>query len=259
MSDAPHANPGQGGRDQYKRHIDGNVRVSGQIEVHSPPDSGKEETPEQKKARSYRFYGFAVSVLTLLAVIIYAGLTAWQAYLTQRISKAAQRQLEFAKEQQRSSVQVSFDMSSITNEKFKTLEIPFEIENLGKLTASKIVIRTKIEVPLSSEEPSFDLDHPTMRMTHVPLYPTAKSPLSAMSTENGAVQKVPEYISKDLADGKRYVVLFGRIDYEDRLGHWWIQFCGWKPLLTHDVPAGTQAQAARCIDFNVDGGTPNKE
>jgi hypothetical protein len=82
MTDDRHPDPNKGGKEQYKRHVDGNIRVSGQIEVHPPPDSTKEETPEQKKARSYRFINFVVSVLTLIGVIVYAGLTYWMGYMT---------------------------------------------------------------------------------------------------------------------------------------------------------------------------------
>ncbi|HEX4486881.1 MAG TPA: hypothetical protein VH088_11470, partial [Terriglobales bacterium] len=82
-----HSDPDNHGKDQYKRHVDGSIRVSGQIEVHPPPNTNKEETPEQKKARSYRFLNFVVAAATLLAVVIYAGLTFWQACLTQVVIK----------------------------------------------------------------------------------------------------------------------------------------------------------------------------
>ena len=81
-SDQSHPEPHKGGKDQYKRHVDGNIRVSGQIEVHPPPNTNNKETPEQEKARSYRFANFVVSALTLIAVVIYAGLAGWQGLLT---------------------------------------------------------------------------------------------------------------------------------------------------------------------------------
>jgi hypothetical protein len=88
-----HPDPDNTSKDQHQRHVNGSIRVSGQIEVHNPPDSAKEETPEQKKTRTYRFANFVVSTLTLLAVVIYAGLTAWQACLTRDISRTANAQL----------------------------------------------------------------------------------------------------------------------------------------------------------------------
>jgi hypothetical protein len=81
MTDERSPDPNKGGRDQYKRHIDGSIRVSGQVEVHPPPDSIETENADREDQKSHRNKNFVVSVLTLMAVVFYAGLTFWQGTL----------------------------------------------------------------------------------------------------------------------------------------------------------------------------------
>lgn len=62
--------------------------------VPPPPVTLEQDSPERKKARSYRSFNAFVSGLTLLAVIVYAGLTAWQAYLTNQIVTLTRQDFE---------------------------------------------------------------------------------------------------------------------------------------------------------------------
>src|SRR5277367_4039703 len=87
--DKSHPDPRQGGRDQYRRHVDGDIRVSGQLEVHAPPDTVKGDNSHRKDEAAYRKRNFIVSLMTLLAVVIYAGLTAWQGCSTKKATDAA--------------------------------------------------------------------------------------------------------------------------------------------------------------------------
>jgi hypothetical protein len=80
--DKSHAQPDKGGREQYKRHVDGDITVRGQIETHLPPESAHKHDAEREQDAAAHRKNFVVGLLTLIAVTIYAGLTAWQAYLT---------------------------------------------------------------------------------------------------------------------------------------------------------------------------------
>jgi hypothetical protein len=84
MPNGRHPNPDQGGREQYKRHVDGEISVRGQLEVHPPPDAAKAENTDKEDQKSHRNKSFVVSIFTLIAVVIYAGLTAWQGCLTRQ-------------------------------------------------------------------------------------------------------------------------------------------------------------------------------
>lgn len=88
MTDQGHPDPNKGSRDQYKRHIDGDIIVRGQIEAHFPPDFAKAEETERKDQRTYRQKNYTVSWLTLSAVIVYAGLTFWQGCSTKKTADA---------------------------------------------------------------------------------------------------------------------------------------------------------------------------
>lgn len=85
MTDKRHPDPNKDGRDQYKRHIDGSVRVSGQIEVHPPPDSMEEDKADRGDQKTHRNKAYVVSLLTLGSVIVYAGITFWQGCMSREL------------------------------------------------------------------------------------------------------------------------------------------------------------------------------
>jgi hypothetical protein len=90
MQKHSHSKPDNGGRDKYERHIDGDITVRGQLEVHAPPDLVQKEDAERKDDKTHKKKEFIVSTLTLGFVILYAGLTAWQASSTKSAVTEAQ-------------------------------------------------------------------------------------------------------------------------------------------------------------------------
>lgn len=201
------------------------------------------------------FWTITASGLLLLT----AAFTFWQGCSASRQSVYARKQFDFARDEQRSFLQVSIDMTDITAEKFNFV-IPFSLENIGRSTASKISIHTAIETPKADEEPSFTYTaHNGLISTHVPVYPGGKDTENAYVVgENGLPKQAAPELREELENAERYVVFFGRVDYEDRLGNWWIQFCGWRGLVKKDIP-GAHALAGRCIDYSVDGGAPKPQ
>jgi hypothetical protein len=85
-----HADPNNSGRDKYERHVDGDITVRGQLEVHAPPDLIQREETERAKDRTHKKREFLVSLITLGFVILYAGLTAWQGCSTRSVVTEAQ-------------------------------------------------------------------------------------------------------------------------------------------------------------------------
>jgi hypothetical protein len=90
----PHPQPDKSGRDQYKRHVDGDITVRGQIETHLPPEYVHQHDAERKEDKASHNKNFWVGLLTLLAVTIYAGLTFWQGTLTRELINQTQRNFE---------------------------------------------------------------------------------------------------------------------------------------------------------------------
>lgn len=86
----PHPKPDDTGRDQYKRHVDGDITVRGQIETHFPPEYAHRHDAERKQDAAIHNKSFWVGLFTLIAVTIYAGLTAWQGWLTRLAIKNTQ-------------------------------------------------------------------------------------------------------------------------------------------------------------------------
>jgi hypothetical protein len=79
-----HPDPHKDGRDQYKRHVDGDITIRGQIETHSPPSAAEEHKAEREEDKARAKKNYIVSVVTLIAVIVYAGITFWQGTLTRQ-------------------------------------------------------------------------------------------------------------------------------------------------------------------------------
>lgn len=251
-----HADPNKGGRDQYKRHVDGSIAVRGEIETHVPQDAAQQHNTEREEDKTRAKKNYIVGVLTLVAVVIYAGITLWQGYLTRQISQTTQK--EFAI-QQRALVQITPRvLQTIDLADIKKLEFPIEIENLGNSTAPRIQVNSVIKVPKADEEPSFDYNAHTS-VTHAPLFPKGKD-ISAAILASGTMQPVEltESTREELGNGKRYLMIYGRIEYEDSFGYWWTQFCGWRTFLPKQSPMMPFA-TRKCVDYNIEGGRPKTE
>lgn len=85
----PHSQPHQTSAQHDQCNWDGNAKVSGEIDVKFEPNLITQHNSEQKETKSHNDKTELIGWLTLLAVIIYAGLTAWQGYSTQKAAKAA--------------------------------------------------------------------------------------------------------------------------------------------------------------------------
>jgi hypothetical protein len=77
-----HPDPHKNEASDHERHVSGSVNVRGEIEAKRPPDLTQEHSTERKEDNAHNKNKFVVEVLTLIAVCIYAGLTAWQGCLT---------------------------------------------------------------------------------------------------------------------------------------------------------------------------------
>jgi len=95
----PHSGPNETGGKKHQGNnmsdTPSNIHVRGEIEVH--PESGftekrdAEHTEDDRKEKNRFTVTIVVQVLTLIAVIVYAGLTARQASLTRKIVEVSQK------------------------------------------------------------------------------------------------------------------------------------------------------------------------
>ncbi|HEY1993185.1 MAG TPA: hypothetical protein VGG81_02195 [Edaphobacter sp.] len=84
-SGKPHPNPNNDGGDDNKRKISGEIHVRGGIETNVPASLIEQYKTARNEDKSRDNWRFLVEILTLGAVIIYAGLTAWQGWMTRKL------------------------------------------------------------------------------------------------------------------------------------------------------------------------------
>jgi hypothetical protein len=141
----------------------------------------------------------------------------------------------------------------------KTGSIVLELQNVGKSTASKVHGEFVVEFPLAKQEPSFNLNNNPTTFTHSPLYPGGPSNGIELIfvADYGTVPQIPSDVIQDLKGGTRYIVIFGRAEYEDSFGKWWTQFCTWRHFVPSTNPPRLLGFATSgCVDYNIDGGNP---
>jgi hypothetical protein len=90
----PLTNPDQNTGDQHKREITGDVHVRGEVETKFPPNFVKDYETAQQKETAHKRKTFAVEVITMVAVIIYAGLASWQACLIRESNGISRESLQ---------------------------------------------------------------------------------------------------------------------------------------------------------------------
>jgi hypothetical protein len=85
----PHLDPNQGGGQAQQRQIRGEIHVRGEIEANVPTSFIEQYKVARRENTSRDNWRFCIEMATLAAVLIYAGLTAWQAWETGQAVKTA--------------------------------------------------------------------------------------------------------------------------------------------------------------------------
>lgn len=84
-------NKGGGGGKGKAEH---KVLVSGSIQTHTTPETEKKNDAERKEDRRRESHKIWLERLTLLAIVVYAGITFWQGCLTRKVVEVAQETYE---------------------------------------------------------------------------------------------------------------------------------------------------------------------
>ena len=88
-----HTAPDDNSAKQRENKWDGNVRISAPVIIEPTPDLREQSSADRKQQTSHNNKQFIVSVATLAAVIIYAGITAWQASETRKANQISKESL----------------------------------------------------------------------------------------------------------------------------------------------------------------------
>jgi hypothetical protein len=189
-----------------------------------------------------------------IAALIGLGLYTCETRRTNNLTKEAlEFQFSMFRSQQRAYIQISGDeLEKVKLTDLQRLSIPIELRNTGREYAEKISGEFVLEVLPSNMEPLFDYGQTPVYVVVAPMPPNSTHSIDAQILKDGYVMAVSDELKEELSIGKKYIVIFGRVKYEDRFGDWWAQFCGWRPFLPPD--SGTKGFAARrCVEYNIQG------
>jgi hypothetical protein len=88
------ADSNQNVADQYRRQISGDLHVRGEVEAKFPPSLVEKYDCAQQEESTYKRRMFTVEVITMAAVIAYAGLALWQGRLTREAITNSSKQFQ---------------------------------------------------------------------------------------------------------------------------------------------------------------------
>ncbi|MCU1302665.1 MAG: hypothetical protein JWQ87_2949 [Candidatus Sulfotelmatobacter sp.] len=226
-----HADPDKAGRDQYKRHIDGDITIRGRVETNVPPDAVQQHTTEREEDKTQGKRKFVVEVLTLIAVIIYAGITFWQGCLTKRLAHTADQTLSTSREQFLKSERPYVwpgELASIPMEVGKALRVNVYFLNYGKTPAIKeksngqlLVATTKSVLDQADEFFAAIKDHKFESGSEIILPPgIIPDPQKSQAFVSYSSQIIPgdKNIANALMDTDGSFGVVGAVVYEDTAG-----------------------------------------
>jgi hypothetical protein len=200
-----HSGPNHDDRDEQKRKVSGDIHVRGEVLVDLHPDVKTEQRASDKKTDAREENKLRIEWLTFWAVVIYAGLTALQAFLTWQLVTSqhlATRPYVGVK-----TVEVSHqswdDVGNVTSTRDRTkssshMSLMIEITNFGPIPAEDYTDHTEMKVG------SVLLSHPPGR----PDTPRVIFPTEVIGI-GGGIGNDPDYPNEytDVVDGKRPLTL----------------------------------------------------
>jgi hypothetical protein len=139
-----HADPDKTGRDQYKRHIDGDITIRGQIETHVPPSAEQQRNTERAEDKRREKKKFIVELLTLAAVVIYAGIAGWQGCISRDLLTTTVKQ--FQADQRPYVVEDGMTMLTFSTKQKgppivgQPIEVSVQFKNAGKTPALDVIV-----------------------------------------------------------------------------------------------------------------------
>jgi hypothetical protein len=239
----------------------GNRNIGSVSSIRNTPNQTQQNKPRTKEDSWNLANKIQVFLATFTFLAVASGV--WSNVQTRQLVATTQDQFIFAKLDRRAWIQVKDDAFLATKiDDIKYFQFPVYIQNFGKSPANKIVIVSAVDLPMSNEAPSFDYSR-AISGSNIPMFPGSPEKsvvvrrLNPNNPRSMAPQEMTPDLMSDLQNGRRYIVVFGRITYEDVVGSWWTDFCFWNGT----VPNGTQAtfNSSTCIDYNSEGGSIKQE
>jgi hypothetical protein len=235
MSDKPkshanqgHADPDKGGRDQYKRHVDGDITIRGQIETHVPPDAANQHDTEREEDKAQAKKNYIVGMLTLIAVCVYAVITFWQGCLTRTAISDARE--NFAQDERARVGAVEYHLTFPVGQ---PSTIAIIVSNSGKTPAFNVHSEYGVEIVPQGQKPRFDYASPKLP-GNVESFSTMQAGM-VLTLRTHSMVPVTDAVIASLTEGRTVEYIYGDITYSDIFKHeHHAQFCAMVKLdLTH--------------------------
>jgi hypothetical protein len=249
-SGKPHPQPHQDGAQHNKCDVSGSIEVHGVIETKLPPHAQKEHDAAKKKKSARDDQRYVIEIVTLIFVIIYAGLTGWYAWTAHKQWVDLRRNFET---DERSWVDptVNFKVMPVDG------TVTIRLANVGKSAILSTVTDAWVEIldrntpPSLSKEPYHSVDDTGW------IFPGKATDIFGQRwTQDSHVAFPPnDDERKALISGDDYMAVYGQIIYVDQFGIHWERFCYWKGFVNN----GPIVNVKGCGEFNVMGDGTNKE
>lgn len=181
-----------------------------------------------------------LDVVAILAGIVYAIVTCWQ-WLDLRHNFEAD---------ERSWIQVEYAWPDlISYEPNATVQAQAHMRNVGKTPTTKIQAHGVMELVDADQSASFNIAQFHSSLYTGPVFPTQDAVFPIELFNGNAPKPFLRDEFDDLHSGKRYLVVFGYVLYDDQFGTHWSRFCSWKAYST----ARTDFHIRDCVPFNQVG------
>lgn len=223
----PGANkPHQAGTQHDKCDVTGSIHVRGEIETTVPPDFAKKRDVAEEKQEARDKLRFRVEVTGLVFVIIYAGLTAWQGWSSQKATNAAKNAADTAHDalvlDERPWVGTNNHLS-VQIVKGSPIKIHLEIQNFGKSPAfNEASFNNVTDRPINVPMPKFVGYSRSDAGPTVTLMPNSIASVdinTAKPSDNYGESAVLKDIDiQRLNSGQVQLFLYGSIWYDDTFG-----------------------------------------
>jgi hypothetical protein len=241
-----HSSPSNESADNHDCHVYGNVNIRGVIETEPGPELKQSRTTERHEDQTHAHWVLAVNALTLIAVIIYAGLTWWMGCSTKQAAKATEIAAKAAFNQVQIMQIDEQPWLGVTHQAKPILEInkapvmEVVVANTGKTPALQIAGNYYVEILNVGEKPHFEAQVAHLKTIQQTMMPPNGSRdewmqryrhMAGASVDVGEPEPLTKTEKKALDGGEDYIAIHGLIWYGDKFGkRHWVRFCYWDYL-----------------------------
>ncbi len=202
--------------------------------------------PEEKKRDAREKWKLRLEVGAVVVAAVYAAIAARQ---WAEAKKANAITLQLFQRDRRAWIQVANsgpdpDLDAITQ-----LTTPIVVSNEGRSPAKEVIVHCTMEIVKAVDPPSLSEVGGTTSTVAIFFPGTTREFDCTMYVPNGAnIVPVTPAQREAFADGRAYIVTYGRAEYRDEFGPHWTRFCWWRGFGSKATPR--RYNASSCVAYN---------